>query len=78
MADRTNCSLCGWISADWPLTDMARCEASWHVYETHPEQWRQAVGSDRLPVDPDPRKGLGPWYHMRLDPLWEAIERMLK
>jgi hypothetical protein len=46
---------CGWCSADWPTRDQAGCEASWHVYEEHRATWVSIVGSDRPPIDPDPR-----------------------
>jgi hypothetical protein len=46
---------CGWTSRDWPTRDQAGCESSWHVYEEHRETWVLVVGTDRPPVDPDPR-----------------------
>lgn len=44
---------CDW-DTDEPIHHVAGCLASWHVYETHPDVWREKVG-DRPPVDPDPR-----------------------
>lgn len=53
---RSNCNLCYWKSQEWPTRDEAGCEASWHVYEEHPQAWRMLFG-DEPPRDRDPRKG---------------------
>lgn len=50
--------LCDWISEDVYNRDIAGCLATWHVYEKHPDVWRQVIG-DRPPVDPDPRTSEG-------------------
>lgn len=55
---RAICGVCGWQSREWPTQDQAGCEASWHVYEQHREEWIEIIGSDRPPVDPDPRVGV--------------------
>lgn len=44
---------CDWMTGE-PVRDIAGCLAAWHVYEDHPEVWRELFGS-RPPVDPDPR-----------------------
>jgi hypothetical protein len=44
---------CGWSAAE-ACRDMAGCLATWHVYEKHPEIWRDLAGN-RVPADPDPR-----------------------
>ncbi len=51
------CQLCPWQSREWPTRDQAGCEATWHVYEDHPEVWRSMFG-DNPPRDPHPRKGI--------------------
>lgn len=47
------CSQCPWRTSE-PEPAVSGALASWHVYEQHPESWRQAIG-DRPPRDPDPR-----------------------
>jgi hypothetical protein len=37
---------------------IAGCLATWHVYEEHPDVWREVCG-DRPPNDPDPRTKRG-------------------
>lgn len=32
----------------------ARCRATWHIWEDHPDVWQHVIGY-RLPLDPDPR-----------------------
>lgn len=49
--------LCDWHSRNWPTRDQAGCEATWHVYEKHPQAWRALFGN-QPPRDPDPRVGL--------------------
>lgn len=52
---QASCSLCPWVSRFWPSYDEAGCNATWHVFENHPDHWRALFG-DRPPTDPDPRK----------------------
>jgi len=52
---RSHCQVCPWESRDWLTRDQAGCEATWHVYEEHPDQWRALFG-DAPPRDPDPRR----------------------
>jgi len=49
---------CRWVSREFQFRDMAGCAASWHIYEKHPETWRDLFG-DRPPNDPDPRTDAG-------------------
>lgn len=44
---------CGWETSE-PIRDIAGCLATWHVYEQHPDVWKDVAG-DRPPRDPDPR-----------------------
>jgi hypothetical protein len=47
------CNFCDWETGE-PERSVAGCLATWHVYEKHPDIWRQVAG-DRPPLDPDPR-----------------------
>lgn len=47
-----SCTQCGWVATEQPPFDMA--EATWHIYEKHPEVWLLVFG-DRPPHDPDIR-----------------------
>jgi hypothetical protein len=44
---------CGWQTLN-PEQPVSEGLAVWHVYEDHPDVWRQIAG-DRPPRDPDPR-----------------------
>jgi hypothetical protein len=44
---------CPWKTGE-TIRDIAGYMATWHVYEKHPDLWRDAAG-DRPPLDPDPR-----------------------
>ena len=48
-----SCNFCDWETGE-PQRHVAGCMATWHVYEQHPDIWRQVAG-DRPPADPDPR-----------------------
>jgi hypothetical protein len=44
---------CGWRTEE-PVRTIAGCLATWHVYEAHPDVWKNVAGN-RPPLDPDPR-----------------------
>lgn len=52
---RANCTVCGWRSVPWPTHDEAGRNATWHVFENHPDHWCALFG-DNTPRDADPRK----------------------
>jgi hypothetical protein len=52
------CTICGWFT-DEPVKRIAEARSSWHVYRAHPETWRQVIGSNRPPLDPDPDTAQG-------------------
>jgi hypothetical protein len=51
-------AICHEPECEWKETcatrDVAKCAATWHVYENHKDTWAKIVG-DRPPRDPDPR-----------------------
>lgn len=48
---------CNWITEIYE-EDITGCLATWHVFEEHPEVWKEIIG-DRPPIDPDPRTEAG-------------------
>jgi hypothetical protein len=70
MAIYCNVPGCEWFT-DEPVEAIARCLATWHVYEDHRDVWNKVIG-DRLPRDPDPRTPEG----MQTIALW-MVEDLL-
>lgn len=47
------CRICEWVASD-PRSHISGCLMTWHVFEKHPDVWREKFG-DRPPRDPDVR-----------------------
>ena len=49
------CLHCGDEDPGWPTRTEAQDAAVWHVFEKHPDHWRDVIGQ-RAPLRPRPRK----------------------